>query len=233
MTSATGDLKMEQVQQPLDARVFIVDDDKSVRDSLARLIRSAGWGVETFAAARDFLDQPAYGGVGCAVLDVQMPEMTGPQLRDWMAAHSISMPIIFLTGHGDVAGGVQAMKRGAVDYLLKPVDSDTLLSTIRAGIERHAAEQVRECRKLEISARLARLSRRESEVMKHVIAGELNKQIAGRLNIALKTVKAHRARVMEKMEVHSVAMLVSMCDRVGIFSTEAGPGASAGGPRGH
>jgi FixJ family two-component response regulator len=205
-----------------DIRIFVVDDDKGLRNSLARLIRSVGWDVETFAGAREFLDRPAYQGVGCALLDVRMPEMTGPQLHEWMTTHGVSLPIIFLTGHGDVAGGVQAMKRGAVDYLLKPVDPDTLLGTIREAIERHAAAQSRQRQELDIAARLARLSRREREVMGHVIAGELNKQIADRLNISLKTVKAHRARVMEKMEVHSVAMLVSLCEKVGIRSTEPG-----------
>jgi FixJ family two-component response regulator len=214
--------EMELELQAPDVRVFIVDDDKSLRESLARLIRSVGWDVETFAGARDFLERPPYQGIGCALLDVRMPEMTGPQLHDWMATHGMSLPIIFLTGHGDVAGGVQAMKRGAVDYLLKPVDSDTLLATIRAAIERHAAEQVRQRQQLDIAARLARLSRRERQVMDHVIVGELNKQIADRLNISSKTVKAHRARVMEKMEVHSVAMLVATCEKVGIRSRDPG-----------
>ncbi len=213
---------MDLELQPSNVRIFIVDDDASLRDSLARLIRSVGWDVETFAGARAFLERPAYQGVGCALLDVRMPEMTGPQLHDWMASHGMSLPIIFLTGHGDVAGGVQAMKRGAVDYLLKPVDSETLLATIRSAIERHAAAQIRQKQQLDITARLARLSRREREVMDHVIIGELNKQIADRLNISLKTVKAHRARVMEKMEVHSVAMLVSLCEKVGIHPTEPG-----------
>jgi FixJ family two-component response regulator len=213
---------MERDMQPADVRVFIVDDDKSLRDSLARLIRSVGWDVETFAGAREFLDRPAYPGVGCALLDVWMPGMSGPELHEWMATHGVSLPIIFLTGHGDVVGGVQAMKRGAFDYLLKPVDADALLVTIRAAIERHAGEQVRQRQELDIAARLARLSRREREVMDHVIAGELNKQIADRLNIALKTVKAHRAQVMAKMEVHSVAMLVALCEKVGIRATELG-----------
>jgi FixJ family two-component response regulator len=214
---------MEPQQTPSpDVRIFVVDDDKSMRDSLARLIRSVGWDVETFAGARDFLERPPYQGIGCALLDVRMPEMTGPQLHDWMATHGMSLPIIFLTGHGDVVDGVQAMKRGAVDYLLKPADSETLLATIRGAIDRHATEHARQRQHLDIASRVARLSRREREVMNHVIAGELNKQIADRMNISLKTVKAHRARVMEKMEVHSVAMLVSLCEKVGIRPGEPG-----------
>ena len=212
---------MEQQSPSAGVRIFVVDDDKSMRDSLARLIRSVGWDVETFAGARDFLQRPAYDGIGCALLDVRMPEMTGPELHDWMATHGMSLPIIFLTGHGDVVDGVQAMKRGAVDYLLKPPDAETLLSTIRGAIDRHAAEHARHRQQLDIGARVERLSRREREVLQHVITGELNKQIADRMNISLKTVKAHRARVMEKMEVHSVAMLVSLCEKVGIRPGDA------------
>ena len=202
--------------EPADIRIFVVDDDSSLREAVARLIRSAGWGVETFASAREFLARPADAGSGCLLLDVRMPEMTGPELHGWMTTHGVSLPIIFLTGHGDVAGGVQAMKMGAVDYLLKPVDPETLLNTIRQAIDRHAVEQHHRQQQQDIASRLARLSRREREVMDRVILGELNKQIADRLAISLKTVKAHRARVMAKMEVHSVAVLVSLCEKAGI-----------------
>jgi FixJ family two-component response regulator len=145
-----------------------------------------------------------------------MPDMSGPELQDWMAANDVGLPIVFLTGHLDVNSGVRAMKHGAVDYLLKPVDDELLIETVRSAIQRHAAQRALEERMQGIRAMLARLSRREHEVLLFVIAGLLNKQIADRLAISLKTVKAHRARVMEKMKVASVAQLVHLCDAVGL-----------------
>jgi FixJ family two-component response regulator len=205
-----------------EVRVFVVDDDSSLRASVARLVRSAGWEAETFGSARDFLDRPAYAGTGCVVLDVQMPGMSGPQLQDWMTDRGDALPVVFLTGHGDIPGAVEAMKKGAADYLLKPVDPERLLQTVDRAVQRHAAEQARRRMNQDIESRLARLSRREREVMDHVVSGQLNKQIADRMSISLQTVKAHRARVMDKMAVDSVAELVHLCDTVGLSPPEPG-----------
>lgn len=196
--------------------VFVVDDDASLRRSLARLVRSAGWNVEAFASGREFLERGAYDGTGCVVMDVQMPGMTGPELHGLMTDRDISLPVVFLTGHGNLPTGVQAMKRGAVDFLTKPVDDETLLQTIRQGIERHAVGQTDQRRRQDVEVRLSRLSPREREVLTFVIGGHLNKQIADTMGISLKTVKAHRARVMEKMEADSLAELVHLCQSVGL-----------------
>jgi FixJ family two-component response regulator len=198
------------------ATVFVVDDDPSVRQALARLLRSAGCRVETFASADEFLGRTPGAVAGCLILDVRMPGTSGPELHERMAERDISLPVVFLTGHGDVTTGVRAMKRGAVDFLLKPVDDQLLLQTVRRALDRHAAQQASENMRREIQARAARLSPRELEVMKHVIRGALNKQIAAELGIAEKTVKAHRGAVMEKMAAGSVAELVRQCDTAGI-----------------
>ena len=202
------------------ARVFIVDDDPRVRRALGRLFRAAGRETEAFASARDFLARLPYDGSGCVVLDVNMPEMTGPQLHELMAQQGIGLSIVFLTGQGDVPTGVQAMKRGAVDFLTKPVDDETLLRAVEEAIARHAASDARRKAREAIAARLALLSERERQVMHHVIRGRLNKQIAAELQIALKTVKVHRGRVMEKMACASVAELVQACQLAGVEITQ-------------
>ncbi len=194
------------------ATVFVIDDERSVRQALSRLLRSAGHRVETFASAEEFLKREQYAGIGCLVLDVRMPGMTGAELFDRMSEKGLSMPVVFLTGHGDVPTSVRAMKKGAVDFLLKPADDEALLQAIRQAVARHASEQAWEQAKQGIQARLQRLSPREREVLEHVIRGRLNKQIAADLGISEKTVKVHRGRVMAKMEVRSVAELVRLCD---------------------
>jgi len=202
------------------ARVFIVDDDPRVRRALGRLFRAAGRETEAFASAREFLERLPYAGSGCVVLDVNMPEMTGPQLHELMAQQGVGLSIVFLTGQGDVPTGVEAMKRGAVDFLTKPVDDETLLRAVEEAIARHAASDARRKAREAIAARLALLSERERQVMHHVIRGRLNKQIAAELQIALKTVKVHRGRVMEKMACASVAELVQACQLAGIEFTQ-------------
>lgn len=198
--------------------VFIVDDDSSARQGLLLLVRSAGWQGEAFASAQEFLARPAFTGTGCLVLDVRMPGMTGLQLRDLMAERNISLPVVFLTGHGDVPMSVDAMKKGAVDFLQKPVDGEALLQAIQSAVARHGkAEGCRQERE-QIHARLDRLTPREREVLEYVIGGCLNKQIAAALQIAEKTVKIHRGAVMHKLEVTSVADLVRLCGTVGIPS---------------
>lgn len=200
--------------------VYVVDDDASVRQSLMRLIRSAGWNVETFCDAREFLGRAVESAApGCLVLDVNMPEMSGPDLHDWLREQGGTLPVVFLTGHGDVPTSVQAMKNGAVDFLLKPVDGEMLLRAIEQAVQRHAIAQTQALERQAIEARLARLSSREHEVMEYVIKGYLNKQIAAELGIAEKTVKVHRSRIMEKVEVGSVAELVHLCDSAAPFAS--------------
>ena len=200
-----------------DATVFVIDDDADVRRGLARLLRSVGWRVEGFAAAQAFLDSAPRDGIGCILLDISMPAMTGPQLHDRLGESGISLPVIYLTGNGSVANSVHAMKLGAVDFLEKPVDADTLLAAVEQAVSRHLSACSERSRLDDIERRLVKLSVREREVMQHVIRGRLNKQIAADLNIALKTVKVHRGRVMAKMKVRSVAELVHLCDADGIL----------------
>jgi FixJ family two-component response regulator len=204
------------------ATIFIVDDDPSVRKSLMRLIRSAGWNAEAFPSAREFLARPPFSGTGCVVLDVRMPGMTGPELRAQMIAQKIFLPVVFLTGHSDIPTGVEAMKRGAVDFLVKPVDSEVLLRAIRLALERHASEKTLESERQAIEEHLLRLSPREREVMEYIIGGCLNKQVARKLGIAEKTIKVHRGRVMQKMEAGSVAELVRLCEANGIKPSSLG-----------
>jgi len=194
------------------ATVFVIDDDASVRRSLRRLLQLSGYAVEEFASAGDFLRREKPPGTGCVILDVRMPNMTGPQLFDQMTRIGYSLPVVFLTAHGDVPTGVHVMKDGAVDFLLKPVDADSLLHAIREAVRRHSASLAAEKESATLQGRLDRLSRREREVMEHVVRGDPNKRIAADLGISEKTVKVHRHRVMEKMEAGSLAELVRLAD---------------------
>ena len=196
--------------------VFIVDDDPSARKGLLWLVRSAGWQGEGFASAQEFLERPVFSGTGCVILDVRMPGMTGPELRDLMPARNVTLPVIFLTGHGDVPMSVDAMKKGAVDFLQKPVNDEALLQAIRRALERHAAAQLHGQEVERVQSRVQRLTPREREVLEYVIGGCLNKQIAAVLQIAEATVKQHRGIVMHKMEVTSVPELVRQCEIAGI-----------------
>jgi FixJ family two-component response regulator len=194
--------------------VFVVDDDISVRESLELLIRSAGWGPETFESAQEFLSRPRVSVPSCLVLDVSLPGLNGLEVQERVALDRKHMPIIFITGYGDVPTTVQAMKAGAVEFLTKPYRDDVLLSAIRQALERsrtaldHAAE-IRVLRD-----RYALLSRREREVMALVVSGHLNKQVGGELGISEITVKAHRGKVMRKMGAKSLADLVTMAARL-------------------
>ena len=204
------------MMNPNRGTVFVIDDEEQVRRGLQRLIRSAGWAVETFPSAEAFAERLPYEGVGCVLLDVQMPGMSGPELQKRMLAIGLSLPIIYLTGHADVPMSVTAMKDGALDILLKPAEDEVVLDAIAAALAKHESINAENSTRVEIESRLARLSGREREVMEAVISGRLNKQIAGDLGISEKTVKAHRARVMEKLETRSVAALVRMCEIIGI-----------------
>ena len=198
--------------------VFVVDDDISVRESLELLIRTAGWQPETFASAQEFLSRPRTTVPCCLVLDVTLPGLNGLELQQQLAERT-NMPIIFITGHGDVPMSVQAMKAGAVEFLTKPFKDDVLLDAIRGGIERsrvavrHDSEMrvFRDC--------YASLTPREREVMALVISGLLNKQVGGDLGISEITVKAHRGQVMRKMKADSLPDLVTMAARLGLAST--------------
>ena len=199
-----------------DATIFVVDDDAAVRRSLTRLLRSAGWNAEAFASADDFLGRAPITGPGCVLLDVNMPGMNGLESQERMSEAGILLPVVFLTGKGDIPMSVNAMKHGAVDFLVKPVEEKVLFQALEQAIRRQAAEAATRQSRDSIMARLARLSEREREVLEGVLQGRLNKQIAFDLGIAEKTVKAHRGRVMEKMEAHTIAELVHLCDSVGI-----------------
>lgn len=196
--------------------VFIVDDDPSVLKSLARLLASARLNVVTFESPREFLERHVAEAPGCLVLDVAMPGLNGLELQQALASRGSLLPIIFLTGHGDIPMGVQAMKRGAVDFLTKPVDDRDLLAAIHGAFEKDRAARAERAEVAAIERRLATLTPREREVLAHVVAGRRNKQIAADLGTVEKTIKVHRARVMEKMGVRSLAELVRLAERAGI-----------------
>ena len=196
--------------------VFVVDDDPSVRKSLGRLLKSAVHAVELFASASEFLQRERFGGIGCLVLDVQLPGLNGLELQKAMAEDPIYLPIIFITGHGDIPMSVRAIKAGAVDFIPKPFSDTALLKAIDLALEKCRTEHAAHLEIAEIKGRLATLTPREHEVLCHVVSGQLNKQVAGDLGTAEKTIKVHRARVMEKMKAASLADLVRMAEKLGI-----------------
>jgi FixJ family two-component response regulator len=196
--------------------VFVVDDDDSVRGALARLIRSLGMQVETFASGRDFLGCQIPDGPACVILDVRLSGENGLVLQDALRTSERRLPIIFITGHGTVPLCAQALKAGAIDFLLKPVDEQDLLEAISRAIEEDRCSQAKQLKRAALAWRVATLTPREREVMALVVTGLLNKQIAGALRTSEKTIKVHRARVMQKMQARSLAELVRMGDVVGI-----------------
>jgi FixJ family two-component response regulator len=194
--------------------VFVVDDDVSVRESLELLIRCEGWQPETFASAQEFLDFPRVLVPNCLVLDVSLPGLNGLDLQSLVAGERTDMPIIFITGHGDVPMTVQAMKAGAVEFLTKPFNDDVLLAAVRAALERSRGALSLEAEMRVLRGRYTSLSQRERQVMALVVSGLLNKQIGGELGISEITVKAHRGKVMQKMKADSLADLVKMAARL-------------------
>jgi FixJ family two-component response regulator len=194
--------------------VFVVDDDASVRRSLELLIESAGWQAKTFASAQQFLARPRPLAPSCLVLDVSLPDLNGLELQNQVAAERVDMPIIFITGYGDVQMTVQAMKAGAAEFLTKPVRNDVLLSAIRDALERSLAVMAQVTRIQALRDSYASLTCREREVMGLVVSGLLNKQVGGELGISEITVKAHRGNMMRKLKAHSLPDLVNMAARL-------------------
>jgi RNA polymerase sigma factor (sigma-70 family) len=206
---------------PPAALVYVVDDDPAVREALARLLRAAGFAVEPCASVREFLALPPYEGPCCLLLDVRMPGGTGLELQEALSASGRIVSIVFVTGHVDVRDSVRAMRGGAVDFLTKPVEGKELLASIRRAVDRTLEDRREHARVTEIRERIGTLTPREAEVFALVVTGMLNKQIAKALGVVEKTVKVHRARVMEKMRAGSVAELVQLAAVGGVLAARA------------
>jgi FixJ family two-component response regulator len=200
------------------ANVFVVDDDAAVRRALGRLLRSAGYEPKTFASAEGFLKGSHFEAPGCILTDVQLPGLNGLELQQTLANANRHLAFIFITGHGDIPMSVQAMKAGAVDFLSKPFDNEELLQSVAQALNKSRREQSEQEEVAEISRRLSTLTAREHEVLCHIVSGQLNKQAAAELGIVEKTIKVHRARVMDKMGTSSLAELVTMAARTGLHA---------------
>lgn len=201
---------MIAVASPREPTVFVVDDDQAMRNSLQWLIESVGMNVECFSSAEDFLKSYYPGRSGCLLLDVRMPGMSGLDLQEYLVRNDIRIPVIIITGHGDVPMSVRAMKAGAIDFIEKPFNDELLLDAIRNALVLDENQRDRQAELAELAAKLAHLTPREHEVMDMVTLGKSNKEIANLLGVSAKTVEAHRARVMEKMQARSLADLVRM-----------------------
>lgn len=193
-----------------DSTVLVVEDDPSVRKSLRRMIAAAGWVVETFASADEFLEGAPHHRPACLVLDVRLPGLNGLELQEKLAGSDGPMPVVFITGHGDIPMTVRAMKMGAIDFLPKPFENTALLDAIARGLEHDRTHRSEQQRLRTVRAHMQSLTTREREVFDLVVTGLLNKQVAGQLSISEKTVKVHRARVMQKMRADSLAELVTL-----------------------
>ena len=205
----------------LNQKVFIVDDDPSVRKSLGRLLKSTGYEVELFESAHEFLHtDPTCQGPSCLVLDMKMPELSGFDLQEEMNKKAYTLPIVFITGHGDIPMGVKAMKTGAVDFLTKPFDEKDLLGAVEEALRKDIKTREDNSERQSILQKIESLTPREYEILTYVITGMLNKQIAYDLKISEKTVKVHRGRVMDKMGVDSVAQLVRLADKADVQPAE-------------
>ena len=207
--------------------LFLVDDDPAVRKALSRVLRAAGWNVETVESAEAFMARTERNARGCLVLDVTMPGVDGLELQRRLTEQGPAMPIVFLTGHGDIPMSVQAIKAGAADFLTKPVNSEALLSAVAAAIQSDESSFQARAEIAALRHRLAVLTPREREVLSAVARGRLNKQIAADLGIVEQTVKFHRARIMERMQVNTVAELMHVAARLGIDAAPAASHATA------
>ena len=201
--------------------VFVVDDDKAVLKAMSRLLRSDGLDVRSFATPAEFLDAYDPGAAGCLVLDLTMPGLSGLELQRVLLERGSSPPVVFLTGTGCIPSSVKAIRQGAIDFLTKPADDEALLRAVRQALDAERAARRERLELIDLRRRLRELTPREREVLEHVVCGRLNKQIAADLAIAEKTVKVHRARVMEKMQVESLAELVHVAQRLGVRAPEA------------
>jgi FixJ family two-component response regulator len=199
---------MQARENAAQGLVHVLDDDASVRTALARLLTAMGYEVKVHASAASYLMEPQSQSPSCLILDVRMPEVSGLEIQDALARLRNNVPIIFLTGHGDIPMSVQAMRAGAVDFLTKPVKREKLLDAVRTAFAGQTAALATRAEQEDLKSRFESLTAREREVFAGVVAGKLNKQIAAQLNIAERTVKAHRSQLMEKMQAHSVADLV-------------------------
>jgi len=203
-----------------NAVIYVVEDDRSFRRSVERLLRTSGFDVLSYDSANAFLTEAAIRHPACLLLDVRLPDVDGMDFHKTLVEKGVSIPIIFMTGHGTITMGVQAMKDGAIDFLPKPFEKKDLLSAIEKALDRDTRDAEEEQKKKQINSQIQALTPREKEIMSWVISGKLNKQIAYELGIAEKTVKVHRARVMEKMNVSSVAELVRLAGQGGIDPAE-------------
>ena len=193
------------------SRVFIIDDDASVCKALARLLSASGYATEVFYSADDYLKREPYAGTGCLVLDIRMPGLSGTDLQIHLNRQHNDIPVIFLTGHGDLPVGIEAMKRGAIDFLTKPVDEVSLLDAVDRALSKSQAAQREQSRVANVQARIDALTQREKEVLLAILGGARNKQIANALGISEKTVKAHRGKIMQKLNASSPAELGWLC----------------------
>lgn len=201
--------------------VFVVDDDLGVRQMIARMVRSVGLAAKSFSCVNEFLEEFDRAQPGCLVLDVRMPGESGLELQGRLAQMGVRLPIVFITGHGDVPMSVRAMKSGAIDFIEKPFHDQVLLDAIRTGLSRDAEQRQAESARADAREKLARLTPREREVLTGVVAGLPNKQIAGQLGTTEQTIKLHRGRVMAKMEAESVPELVLLAQLAGVMETPA------------
>ena len=210
--------------------VFLVDDDTSVLKALSRVLRASGWNVETFESAEAFLARSDHNASGCVVLDVTMPGLDGLELQRRLAAEGGVLPIVFISGHGDIPTSVRAIKAGATDFLTKPVAAEVLVTAVRAAMDEHESVRKTLADTAGLRQRLARLTLRERDVLAGLAAGKLNKQIASDLGVVEQTVKFHRARIMDRMQVKTSAELMTIAGRLGIGAASRSAGGGAPPP---